>query len=669
MNQRELLYLKAKREYYNSDSPIMSDSEFDALEQELISEGSSVVNKVGAELSEGLTKVKHSVPMKSLNKIKIDDKDFEKNLLNWIMNNNISGIEASVKLDGNAVKLVYNHKGEFMVALTRGNGEVGLDISDKLVHMGIPEQLNIPQEFNEGVTVEVLGEVVIDVPTFEKEYAEDFKNPRNFISGRLNIDLSADIGEEKYKAYRDSFNDCDFIGIDVIINNPTLDLYDYMENSYLRMCEWGFKNINDLPMRIFLTSQSAWKGKLNKYIDDIRSLTDEITEDIPYLSDGIVLREMRNRKRQEIGETSHHPKWAVALKFDSEKATTKLIDIEWTVGTNRKLTPVGILEPVELMGTTVQRVSLSNLNTMVKKRIVPQSTVTIQKAGDIIPYVISCTPPEIMDDRYIDDPYKLITNFSDINIEDLEWDEDDPYNVRYGEENDEIKKKKLLKGIKALEIDHIGKATVDKLFDAGIETINDVFDKEFFNVDYLSFAGDFKRGRALEKIVNSVFSGGRVDFWRVINACQFDGCGETMSKELAKYYTDQQYDFSGLEKEVINNLTTNTDYTFIVDMLEKDLLDAGYDIIYPSDKQVAQDNPDVEVKTFEMTGSPKLHGWKTKNDFVSSLSNEVEHTKLTKDTDYLITDNLSSNTSKMKKAKKYGVEIIEYHTFNEKYKG
>ena len=654
MNKKELLYLRAKREYYNSDEPIMSDLEFDSLEQELMDDGSTVVNKVGAEPTGALTKVKHSVPMKSLRKLKIDSDDFDKEIARWVLSNNINGIEGSIKLDGNACKLIYDNKGNFMCATSRGNGEVGFDISDKLVEMGIP--LKFDFNHSQSLTTEIYGEVVVPLSTFEEKYAEEYKNARNFVSGRLAIDLSK-YDKEDRKYHLGTFRDLHFVPFDMAMVNieEESQLYMTISRSFIER-----KFNHNLDFRIFQTNKGNWKRNLNHFIEELRDGKIEID----YLYDGIVLRDMNGKNRSLIGETDHHPKWAVALKYESESATTQLIDIEWNIGTNRKLAPVGILEPVELMGTTVQRVSLANLNTMIEKDIVPNSMLTIQKSGDIIPFVISSTPPPLKYPTYADNKYKLITEYSDITMDELEWDEDDPYNVRYTGESDEVAKRKLHKGIKVLDIDNIGEATVDLLYDSGIKTIFDLFDLDKFNKDYLIESGNFKDGRALTIILIAVWDKSSFDYWRVINSLQVEGCGKTMSKELAKYYSGVEYDFSGLEKQVIDTMISKSDEHADVYKLENLLLSHHFTINYPEEKAGQTQG---SIKTFEMTGSPKEFGWKTKKEFTNELSASVEHTKLTKDTDFLITDDLTSNSGKMKKAKKYGTQIVDYKDFYEQF--
>jgi len=198
------------------------------------------------------------------------------------------------------------------------------------------------------------------------------------------------------------------------------------------------------------------------------------------------------------------------------------------------------------------------------------------------------------------------------------------------------------------------------------KNIFDLFDLDKFNKDYLIESGNFKEGRALTIILMAVWDKSSFDYWRVINSLQVEGCGKTMSKELAKYYSGIEHDFSGLEKQVIETMTTKNSAEYIdVHDLTMVIEDHGFQINYPEERL---NGTEGRRKTFEMTGSPKDFGWKTKKDFVNSLSGSVEHTKLNKDTDYLITDDVTSNSGKMKKAKKYGTTIVDYKDFHEYYK-
>ena len=660
--EKEQLYLQAKDAYYNSDSPIMSDYEFDLLHEELEEMGSDVVNLVGSSgESTGLEKVKHLTPMKSLRKLKVDDEEFQKHLNRW--NEKASGmIEASVKLDGNAGRMIFDGAGTLVRALTRGDGEYGFDITDKFEHMDVPMRIKTPVGFTG--FVEISGEVVIKKATFDGLYSDKFKNARNFVGGKLGIELKKKSPEIQAECI-EIFKNLDFYAYDIILHNPVTGVSEQVDNTMETLETLGF---NTTAYHYKITHNSNIDSFLDKYFQWYKSFQHE------YLADGVVLKFTSPLVRKQFGDSQAYPKWAVALKFETDSARTRILSYEWTVGTNRKLTPVAILEPVELMGTTVSRVSMSNLGTIVSKGAYPNCEVTIEKAGDIIPYVKEVHQTVgLKSSKYENYPFDLITDYSNIDLNDLQSTDDDSYNLSYMFETDDIKIRKLHKGIKILGINNIGLETTKKIFEAGVRDISELFDSYKMSRENLISSGVFVNGRALEVIFEALESLERVDFHKVVNACQFEGCGSTMSVQIARYLNDLPHDFSGLEKKVyesiINNEKFERDYLVKV---ESNMINWGAEITHPSDDNENQNenqNGDNKMYTFEMTGSPKSMGWDTKEAFVHSLNdNFVKHTSLTKDTDYLITDNVDSKSGKAKKALKYGIPIISYEEFYQHFK-
>ncbi len=357
--------------YYVEDAPEISDYEYDRMYRELqeleaahpeYDDPASPTKRVGGQALDKFEKVQHTVPLGSLT----DVFSFEelKAYLKTAGENDEYSVEA--KIDGLSVALRYEN-GKFVRGATRGDGIIGEDVTANLrTVMSIP--LTIPYE---GV-LEVRGEVYMPRSSFERVNTEreekgepKFANPRNAAAGSLR-QLDPKIAASR--------------GLDIFIFN-----LQYCEKTFERhdetlafLKEQGFKVI---PLAATLTG-----------IDNITAMIEKIGQlrsDLPYDIDGAVVKENLFTRRVELGETSNTPKWAVAYKYPPEKKATKLTDIVIQVGRTGVLTPNAALEPVRLAGTTVSRATLHNIDFITEKDIRIGDTVWVQKAGDIIPEVVS----------------------------------------------------------------------------------------------------------------------------------------------------------------------------------------------------------------------------------------------------------------------------------------
>ncbi len=357
--------------YYVEDAPEISDYEYDRMYRELqeleaahpeYDDPASPTKRVGGQALDKFEKVQHTVPLGSLTDV-FSFEELEA-YIKTAGENDAYSVEA--KIDGLSVALRYEN-GKFVRGATRGNGVIGEDVTANLrTVMSIP--LTIPYE---GV-LEVRGEVYMPRSSFERVNAEreekgepQFANPRNAAAGSLR-QLDPKIAASR--------------GLDIFIFN-----LQYCEKTFTRhdetlsfLKEQGFKVI---PLAETLTGIDAITAMIER-IGQMRS-------DLPYDIDGAVVKENLFSRREELGETSNTPKWAVAYKYPPEKKATKLTDIVIQVGRTGVLTPNAVLEPVRLAGTTVSRATLHNIDFITEKDIRIGDTVWVQKAGDIIPEVVS----------------------------------------------------------------------------------------------------------------------------------------------------------------------------------------------------------------------------------------------------------------------------------------
>jgi DNA ligase (NAD+) len=644
MNDKEILYLKAKDAYYNSGKIIIPDEMFDLIESELIEEGSKVVGMVGYGATNKASKTKLPYRMRSLSKI--NEKDLSETyskMISWARNNQIRLLEFTPKYDGIALSVSYS-KGRLVSAITRGDGEYGQDITDK-ARFFVPNTIIIQED------ITVIGEVVIPLDTFTEKYSQDYMNPRNFVAGILNSDVKFDTVKDVTSATNtiEMLRDFHFVCFDFNSDSENLNTMDWYELLVNIFPHTSIRHVSDMRY-------DSWAENVHFkfYQERLHHKT------IPYILDGFVMKVAHRDERERLGEIDHHPKWAIAVKFPPSIATTKIVSIEWNVGTTGKLTPVGILEPVLLDGSMISKVSLYNYAKVLEYGTFPDSIITIVKSGDIIPRVL-----EVLEcpskDYWISNPTELFTRFSDIPFEDVQITDKDI--VYYNTEA--IGVKKLEKGIKILGLEGIGTSVAEKLYNSGITSIDDLYTIEPDGIRQMLLDSDlFKDGRALDIVMDSISKPRTFHLWQLIDAMQFSGVGTSLSKQLANYYSGSPFDFSGFEKAVVQRMTgTNNEFESEIVILRTTMESRGHTIEVPTVSKTSSDGI-----TFEMTGKPPhIAGLKYKEDYVKYAQQYgYIHTSLNKDTKILVTDDVSSNSTKMKKAKKNGTEIITYRQFFDK---
>jgi len=640
LKEKEDLYLKAKDKYYSGD-PIMSDPQFDRLELWLESEDSKVTQKVGgADGDRDKLIHPHMSPMLSLEKIQVNDEDKFPlaEIQSWNATHSYP-LEASPKFDGNAIELQYKG-GKLYKAVTRGEHGKGGDVTKKVLTMGVPAQLSIDKD------IEIRGEVCMPMPIFKNKYQKDFKNPRNLVAGILNPNNDKD----------DRSTDCVFVAYSLKVHQN--GRAHYVEDAMANLTRFGFNN--DYPVRVEYIQNAADYRRVYDIFKHYREVQS------PFQLDGIVLKTIEN-KRASIGENKKHPKWAMAIKFPAKEATTKIVDIKWEVGYTGELSPVGILEPVDLDGSEVTRASLYNKTRIQANGTFPGAIVTIRKAGDIIPQIIKIVQPSPDSAKYIkaQNFYPTCCPACGGKLE-IEI-HDKVTRTKAGEQSTEHLMcnnadctgkltRKLSYGISALKVKGIGDSTCESLIQAGVKTIFDVFDAAKFNTQALCKTGVFKPGRQLEIILNSIKALKQVDLDKAVLALQFEGLGDTGSKAVADLIAGRikNFDNMGLEKAVVDPfLNPNSWQSQSVKSFLAVLKDNGITVNMP--KQIA-----AGAIVFEMTGSPESAGYNTKEEFVDYVARHgYVHGKLSK-ASLLITDSYSSKTSKMTDAAKKGIKIITY---------
>lgn len=610
--QLEELYIKAKKSYYLGE-PILSDTEFDQLESYLDSEG-RLDKIVGFEDEDRNAKFKHPSKMLSLGKFQAAaDGTPPTNPANkWLSKRKDSIFEATPKFDGNAINVIYR-KGKLDAILSRGNGTAGRDYTDKL-KANVPSQISTEYDI-----VEVRGEVVIATKVFNAKYSQ-FKNERNFVAGILNRDEDV------------TSTTADFTFMAVEARGYINDTQNHLETDILE--EFGFNN--DYDLFVYRFNHEKFETAYDVLLQ--YRLT------APFRLDGFVIK-TETFMRHQLGENSHDPNWAIAIKFPPEEAVTTINKIQWNFGKTGQLTPVAILEPTLLDGTTVQRASVHNYGWMLKKGCVPGAIVKIAKKGDIIPQIIDIKQPSA--DKFEAPTHcpKCESELEVINGLHLQCTNDDCGGIEF---------KKFLHSFNMLSVDGTGGKLIKKVYEAGFTNIMDVL-SENFTIDNLTDDSDLKEGKTLQRMFEQVKNIKSIHLRTVIKFMGIDNLGNSVSKQVANKIAGIDYSFSSLQKSLCTGWEIGEErYTQLMEMVQK-LESYGISVEYPEAEVISEDT----IK-YEMTGSPKSFGFATKKEFTDYASSKGwVHTKLNEAT-CLITDDLNSSSSKMKTAEKKGIKIVTY---------
>ena len=364
---------KANHDYYTLDNPTITDQEYDRYMEELqrleeeypqYKKVDSPTQRVGSEVISEFKKVTHEIPMLSLGDIFNEDEiiEFDEKVKKVVPN---PKYVAELKIDGLSVSLLYRN-GELVRAATRGDGVVGEDITHNAKTIK-----DIPLRIKKPIDIEVRGEIYMSKASFKKlnENGANFANPRNAAAGSVRQ------LDSKVAASRNLSN--------FIYHLP--DPEDYNIHTH-------YDALNFMKELGFTVSPNNRKvNNIDELMDYINYWTKE-RPNLPYEIDGIVIKVNDLNDQKKLGYTARCPKWAIAYKFPAEEVLTKVRDIIFTVGRTGQVTPSAILEPVRVMGSLISKATLHNEDYVVSKDIRVGDTVSIKKAGDVIPEVVRSLP-------------------------------------------------------------------------------------------------------------------------------------------------------------------------------------------------------------------------------------------------------------------------------------
>ena len=361
--------------YYNHAAPIISDADFDLLWSELqrLDPNNPQLEKVGSDSIPGNEKVTHLFPMRSLDKATT-----VKEIFHFVSETTVEGRKfvCQPKLDGSALSIEYR-RGRLVRAATRGNGTRGEDVTANARRIS-----NVPESIDWKGDCHIRGEVVMPLAIFEEKYSSIAPNPRNLAAGCLR-QKTRESGKAKpedliFLAYDVKFPDKDNKHPDS--PNPPNFVFDS------ESIEW-LSNIG-----IQIAGNTVVSGANSESVtDNISSITEHWTEkrnDIEWEIDGVVIKLDLLSKRETLGMTAHHPRWALAWKFPPEEADTVLMSVDWQVGRTGTITPVARVAPVTVSGVTVENVTLHNSGEVDRLKIAIGDKVKIVRRGDVIPKIV-----------------------------------------------------------------------------------------------------------------------------------------------------------------------------------------------------------------------------------------------------------------------------------------
>ena len=507
--------------YYVLNAPEITDQKFDFLMRELqdleekhpeCRDENSPTMRVGSDLNKNFQQVAHRYPMLSLANTysEAEVADFYERVKKDL--NEEFEVCCEMKFDGTSISLIYED-GKLVRAVTRGDGVKGDDVTDNVKTIRtIPLVLhgdNYPQEF------EIRGEILMPWEVFEqlnkeRESREEslFANPRNAASGTLKLQNSSVVASRKLDAYL--YN----------LLGESLPCDGHYENMQVAST-WGFK-VSDIMRKC---------ANLSDILEFIR-YWDVERKNLPVATDGIVLKVNSFRQQRNLGNTAKSPRWAIAYKFQAERACTRLNKVTYQVGRTGAVTPVANLDPVQLAGTVVKRASLHNADIIEGLDLYVGDMVYVEKGGEIIPKIVGVDK----DARFmIGDKVKFITHCPECGS----------LLVRYEGEaahyctNDtacppQIKGKiEHFVSRKAMNIDSLGAETIDQFYQEGlIATIADLYSLKAPEIARLERMGK----KSALNILDGIRASKEVPFERVLFALGIRFVGETTAKTLAKAF-------------------------------------------------------------------------------------------------------------------------------------
>ena len=641
--------------YYVLNAPTISDKEFDdkmRLLQDLeklhpeMYDPNSPTMRVGSDLSKDFKQVYHQYPMLSLGNTYSESEvtDFY-NRVRELLGSEDFEICCELKFDGTSISLVYED-GKLLQAVTRGDGEKGDDVTDNVKTIrSIPLVLqgDYPQRF------EIRGEILMPWVVFEdlnreREAREEplFANPRNAASGTLKLQNSSVVASRKLDAYLYYL-----LGEQV----PCDGHYENMQKA----ASWGFK-----------ISEHMRKVKTLQEVFNFINYWDTERKNLPVATDGIVLKVNSLRQQRHLGFTAKSPRWAIAYKFQAERALTRLNQVTFQVGRTGVITPVANLDPVQLSGTIVKRASLHNADIIEGLDLHIGDMVYVEKGGEIIPKITGVD----VDSRgfMLGDKVKFISRCPECGTPLVRFEGEAAHYCPNDAGCPPQIKGKIEHFIsrKAMAIDGLGPETVDMFYQIGlVHNVADLYSLRALDIRGLDRMGD----KSAVRIVHGIADSKQVPFERVLFALGIRFVGETAAKKLAKAFgsiealevatKEQLMEVDEIGEKIAQSVVTYFDLPANIELINR-LKDAGLQM----EKQVEDESEfsdKLAGQSIVISGVFSHHSREEYKDMIEKHGGKNVGSISAKTSFILAGENMGP--AKLEKAQKLGIKIINEDDF------
>ena len=641
--------------YYVLNTPEISDKEFDDMMRELqdlekehpeYQDENSPTMRVGSDLNKNFTQVTHKYPMLSLGNTYSENEvtDFYDRVKKAL--NEDFEICCELKYDGTSISLTYEN-GKLVRAVTRGDGEKGDDVTDNVKTIRtIPLVLhgnNYPEHF------EIRGEILMPWEVFEelnreKEAREEplFANPRNAASGTLKLQNSAIVASRKLDAYL------------YYLLGEELPCDGHYENLQTA-AGWGFK----------ISEHTKKTHSLEEVFEYIRYWDTE-RKNLPVATDGIVLKVNSMRQQKSLGFTAKSPRWAIAYKFQAERALTRLNRVTYQVGRTGAITPVANLDPVQLSGTIVKRASLHNADIIEGLDLHIGDMVYVEKGGEIIPKITGVDK----DARgmLIGEKVKFITHCPECGSKLVRYEGEAAHYCPNETACPPQIKGKIEHFIsrKAMNIDGLGPETVDTFYRLGlIKDTADLYQLTAEDIKNLDRMGE----KSAENIIKGIKASKEVPFERVLFALGIRFVGETVAKKIAKSFNNiEELENADLEKltsideigeKIAQSILIYFSSPLNVNLIER-LKSAGLQL-YRKEEDLNEYTDKLAGQSIVISGVFTHHSRDEYKDLIEKNGGKNVGSISTKTSFSLAGENMGP--SKLEKAHKLGIKIISEDEF------
>lgn len=644
--------------YYVLADPSISDFEFDKMLEELstlehkhpeLSDPFSPTQRVGGQVTKEFPQVNHRFPMLSLGNTYSEDelKEFDERVRKLLPGETVEYV-CELKFDGVAIGINYRD-GLMYQAVTRGDGIRGDDVTPNVKTIrSIPLKVkgsDYPDDF------EIRGEILLPRSEFNRINEErieageaPFANPRNSAAGSLKIQDSAEVARRRL--------DCLFYGLysNKIIAKTHWESLD-------AAVSWGFKISSHRKLCVTLDEVfefiTVW---------DIRRF------ELPFETDGVVIKVNSFRQQEELGFTAKSPRWAIAYKYKAQSASTKLITVTYQVGRTGAITPVANLEPVLLAGTTVKRASLHNADQILKLDLHEDDVVYVEKGGEIIPKI---TGVDLNKRKKGSTAIQYITHCPECNTA-LVRTEGEAQHYCPNENGCPVQLKGKLEhftGRKAMNIDGLGSETIDLLFEKDlIRDIADIYNLKKEDIAGLDRLGD----KSASKIINGIHKSRETPFEKVLFAIGIRYVGDTVARKLARHFKNIDAIRNATEEELrgapeIGDKIAQSIRKFFSDPVKNQLIerlkDSGLQFSISGGDAKESLGSVLEGMTIVVTGSFQKHSRDEMKTLVEQYGGK-NGSSVSKKTSILVAGD-DSGPSKLDKARELNVKIMTETEFLE----